>query len=103
MRPGPSKKMEAAAAFLIPPACREEVLGDLYERYKSGPQYIVDVVRTLPLVIWSQMRRMTEPRVFLLEVLAVCFSFVAAQWLVDGPAGLLRLGFLPPPRYSAYG
>ena len=91
MRPGPSKRMEAAAAFLIPPACREEVLGDLYERYKSGPQYIVDVVRTLPLVIWSQMRRMTDLRVFLLEVLAVCFSFMAAQWLVDGPAGLLRL------------
>jgi hypothetical protein len=91
MRPGPSKKMEAAAAFLIPPACREEVLGDLCERYKSGPQYIVDVVRTLPLVIWSQVRRTTEPRVFLLEALAVYLSFLGAQWLVIGPSGFLLL------------
>lgn len=91
MQPGPSKGMEAAVAVLIPPACREEVLGDLYERYRSRPQYVADAARTLPLVIWSRMRRTTEPRVFLLEALAVYLSFHAAHWIVAGPAGSLLL------------
>ena len=29
MRSGPSKAAEAIVALLLPPACREEVLGDL--------------------------------------------------------------------------
>jgi len=91
MRSGPSKKMEAATALLIPPACREEVLGDLYERYRSKPQYILDVAGTLPLVIWSQIRRTTEPQIFLLESLAVYLSFLGAQWLAVGPGEFLRL------------
>ena len=35
MKRGPSKLAEAIVAFLLPRSCREEVLGDLYERYKS--------------------------------------------------------------------
>ena len=36
MRLRPSKTAEAIVALFLPPACREEVLGDLHERYRSS-------------------------------------------------------------------
>src|SRR5437016_2809889 len=43
---GPSKAAEAIVAVFVPPACREEVLGDLHERYSSPRQYALDALRT---------------------------------------------------------
>src|SRR5215471_5311467 len=54
MNSGPSKTAEAIVAVFVPPACREEVLGDLHERYSSSGQYGLDAVRTIPLVIISR-------------------------------------------------
>jgi hypothetical protein len=96
MKPGPPKFAETAVGFLIPPACREEVLGDLHERYTGLGQYIVDAMRTAPLVILSRIRRTTEPQVFLLEALVLYLSFLGAaryfdlKFLTD-QWGLLRL------------
>jgi hypothetical protein len=56
--------MQAAVSFLLPPACRETVLGDLQERFRergAGARwlgYVGDVVTTVPQVLRSQMRRM---------------------------------------------
>jgi hypothetical protein len=50
MYPGPSKTAEAIVAVFVPPACREEVLGDLHERYSSAGQYGLDALRTIPLI-----------------------------------------------------
>ena len=44
MNSGLSKTAEAIVAVFVPPACREEVLGDLHERYRSPGQYGVDAV-----------------------------------------------------------
>lgn len=55
--------MQAAVSSLLPPACRESVLGDLQERFgERGARarwlgYVGDVVTTVPQVLWSQMRR----------------------------------------------
>ena len=57
----PPKGIEPAIGLLIPPACREEVLGDLYQRYVGLPQYIFDAMRAVPLVILSRVRRTTDP------------------------------------------
>lgn len=83
MKPGPPKFAETAVGFLIPPACREEVLGDLHERYTGLSRYLVDAMRSAPLVILSRMRRTTEPRVFLLEALVLYLSFLSAAWYFD--------------------
>ena len=68
MEPEPSKLevrppalVDAVIRLLIPPACREHVLGDLWERYTSPRQYVIDALRTLPFVICSQMRRTFDP------------------------------------------
>jgi hypothetical protein len=63
MSPGPSKIVEAIVAALVPPACREEVLGDLHERFKSPLQYFFEAVCTVQLVILSRMRRTADPQV----------------------------------------
>jgi hypothetical protein len=96
MRPGPPKILEDLAKALIPPACREEVLGDLYERYKSPAQYLGDLVSTLPFVALSRIMRITDIRLLLMDALLVYGSFLAAAWyvartLVTDEGGLVRL------------
>ena len=59
----PPSWMQAAVSFLLPPAYREPVLGDLQERFRErGARarwlgYVGDVVTTVPQVLRSQMRR----------------------------------------------
>jgi hypothetical protein len=96
MPPGPPKILEDLAKALIPPACREEVLGDVYERYKSPGQYLGDLVSTLPFVVLSRIMRITDIRLLLMDALLVYGSFLTAAWyvsrtLVTDAGGLVRL------------
>jgi hypothetical protein len=96
MPSGPSKTTEAVVAFLIPPACREEALGDLHERFQSPSQYVADALFTIPLIILSRIRRPADVEILLLQSFALYMSFAVAAWLYDGailfePRGLLRL------------
>ena len=75
---GPPKMMEKVIAILIPPACREEIVGDLHERYHDRRQYCMEALLTLPLVIYSRIRRTTCPGVLLLEGLALYLAFSAS-------------------------
>src|SRR6516225_7621174 len=88
MRSGPSKVAEAIVTLLLLPACREEVLGDLHERYRSPLQYGVEALCTVPLVILSRIRRTSDPRVLLIQAFALYASFLTAAWFKD--AGLLQ-------------
>ena len=100
MRWSPSKMVERILSLLIPPACREEVLGDLYESCNSLGQYIREAVRLLPMVIFSRVRRAADPQVLLMQVAALYLSFIGAAWY-EGKAslfenfGLFRLA-IPP-------
>ena len=71
MQPGPHKRIENAVAVLIPPACREHVLGDLHERYSGSWQYLFDAAGTVPRVVLSQARRNANPPVLLMECAAL--------------------------------
>lgn len=74
MTSGPSPQLERAVLWLVPSSMREEVAGDLFERYRSPARYMIDIVRALPWVVWSQMRRGTDTTLFLL----VAFTLVAS-------------------------
>jgi len=93
----PPKAIEALVAILLPPACREEVLGDLHERFISPRHYISDAVFTVPCVVASRIRRTTDLQVFAMEAFAVYVSFLCAAWQWAGRAflgeqrGLVRL------------
>jgi hypothetical protein len=96
MDAGPPKALEIALGILIPPACREEVIGDLHERYRSLGHYLLEVVHTVPLVIASRIRRTSDPQVMVMQALAAYLSFLGAAWLrdralLDEPWGLMRL------------
>jgi hypothetical protein len=100
MPSAPSKSAEALVAILTPPACREEVLGDLYERYRSPAQYGFEALITIPLVILSRIRRTADPQVVLMQALALYLAFLGAAWFRDARLlsqewGMLRLA-LPP-------
>lgn len=91
----PPRLLEAFAAFLLPPACREEVLGDLCEKYVSPLRYLFLAMRTVPCVILSRARRVTEAPVLFMEALLVYGCYLVAAWYRDsaflyGPYGLLR-------------
>jgi hypothetical protein len=93
---GPSKAAEALVAMVLPPACREEVLGDLYERYGGPARYGVEALRTIPMVIGSRIARTADPQVLLIQAFALYVSFLgAARWqsstILVEPWGLLRL------------
>jgi len=82
MESRPSQVIETLIGFLIPPACREYVLGDLHERYENPGQYLADAALTVPLVIASRIRRTSDPVVLLMEGFTLYVSFLcAAMWM----------------------
>jgi len=117
MDSGPSKTAEAIVAVFVPPASREEVLGDLYERYRSSGQYGLDALRTVPLVILSRIRRTADPQVLLMQAFALYVSFVGAAWFKETaflseqwgllrlaiPAGMALLGLILEDTYAKPG
>ena len=86
MKEAPPRKLEAVVALLVPPARREEVLGDLCERYTNPRQYVTDAIRTVPLVVASQIRRTTDLGVMFLEAFALYFSFFVGTLRLTGAA-----------------
>ncbi len=96
MPSGPSKSAETIVGILTPPACREEVLGDLHERYRSPLQYGLDALGAVPLVILSRIRRTADPQVLVMQAFALYLSFLTVARFQDASLlqaqwGLLRL------------
>ncbi len=78
----PPQHAEDLVGQLLPPACREEVLGDLCESCQNAAQYMMSALAVVPRVIFSQIRRNTDSWVFLFTTCALAYSFIA------GSAGL---------------
>lgn len=88
--------IERIVGIFIPPACREEVLGDLREKNDGGQLFIYDALRTVPMVIVSRIRRTTDSVVLLMEAFCCYVSFLAVALVVRpgmiaSREGLLRL------------
>ena len=96
VRPAPPRKLERLIGLFIPPACREEVLGDLHERYTGRARYLADALCAVPLVIVSRIRRTTDAQVLLMEAFVLMLSLLGAARYKDTTFltkrwGLLRL------------
>jgi hypothetical protein len=81
---GPSTPIEGVVRLLTPPACREHVLGDLWERYRSPGQYLKDATLTLPFVIVSRIRRTSSAPLLAFQALSV-FATFAGPWMIPIP------------------
>src|SRR6187549_1231387 len=95
METNPPKLIERFVGMLIPEPCREHVLGDLCERYKSPGQYILEALSTLPFVLASRLRRTFRLQVFIAEVAALYIAFAGAS-LSAGPGYLYDQGLWTP-------
>ncbi len=96
MRSAPPKLIEKIVSLALPPACREEVLGDLYEGCHSSGQYIREALRVIPMVILSRIRRTADLQVLLMQATALYLSFMGVAWyegksFLFENSGLLRL------------
>jgi hypothetical protein len=94
MPAGPPKALEALAGFIIPSACREEVLGDLRERYRNPGQYLADLMTAAPWIVFSRIRRTTNLQFLVLDASLIYGCFLASAWYRNSAveqAGLLRL------------
>jgi hypothetical protein len=90
----PPELAENLVGWFLPPACREEVLGDLCESYRNVPQYAISAATVVPRVILSQIRRNTGAWIFLLTACGICYSVAAGAFnltLENNPRALLRL------------
>lgn len=91
METGPPTLIERIVAWSIPPAAREHVLGDLRERHISTRQYLVDAIRVVPFVIWSQVHRATDGLLLGLQASALWMVFgPETLWTIYGVVALLR-------------
>jgi hypothetical protein len=81
----PPAFIESVVGWLLPLSRREHVLGDLSERYKSPGQYVIDALRTVPLVIVSQVRRTWDPIFAMVQACALFMSFEAAWRFANMP------------------
>jgi hypothetical protein len=66
---------------LIPPAARECVIGDLWERYRSPQQYAWEALKVMPYVVASQIRRTCNLPMLALQALTffICFGGLAVN------------------------
>jgi hypothetical protein len=90
----PPELAEDLVGWFLPPACREEVLGDLCESYENVLQYALGAATVIPRVVLSQIRRNTAAWIFLLTTCGICYSVAAGVVnlsLEGNPSALLRL------------
>ena len=71
----PPALADAIVRALIPPACREAVIGDLWERYTSTAAYVAEALRALPFLVVSRIRRTTNAPMIALAFLMLFASF----------------------------
>jgi hypothetical protein len=105
MESGPSKISEVIAGWLIPPACREEVLGDMRERHQGSAPYLLEAAYLIPCVIYSRICRTTDAVVALTEAVSMYTAFAMAAWWLDRAALMDQRGFvrlaIPPAIFLA--
>jgi hypothetical protein len=74
----PPRLLEYLVSVLVPVNYREQVLGDLSERYRSPLRYLADAASAVPAAIICQMRRTIPFPVLFLQTCCVCLSFLTA-------------------------
>lgn len=97
METRPPALVDAIVRALIPPACRESVIGDLWERYTTPGRYLGDAIRTLPFLVVSRLRRTTNASMSAVVFLMLYASFQQSvlRWPSGAvPAAAVLLTFL---------
>ena len=70
----PPALIDAAVRLLVPVPCREHVIGDLWERYRSPRSFVLDALRTIPFVVISQVRRTSTLNAVVIQLFVLSVS-----------------------------
>ena len=99
----PPAWLERIVLLAIPPAAREAVAGDLWETCRTPRHYAAEALRTVPFVIFSQMRRNLNLPALMLQG-ALAYACLGAAALALLPALMLcqayRATARPSPRHA---
>lgn len=95
---GPPDWLENIVLLAIPPAARETVAGDLWETFSTPHHYAAEALRTVPLVILSQMRRNLNLPALILQsaLIFICLGTMTALAML--PVLMLRDAYRPRAR-----
>lgn len=99
----PPDWLERVVFAAIPPAAREAVAGDLWETCQNPVQYAVEALRTVPFVVFSQMRRNLNPLALMLQGALIFLCLGGPATLLILPALMLRDAYQPVERPSPRG
>ena len=75
----PSRQLERIVETLIPPAYREQALGDLAECSRSQREYLGNLASIFPGMLRSQIVRRVHPWGFVFNTMVSAVSFVVTQ------------------------
>ena len=103
----PPRWAEMLVTLLVPPAAREEILGDLHERYTGLARYASDAASTIPLIIASRMRRTADASTVFMEAVVLYISFLCAALyekatILSDEWALIRLAIPPAIALAAF-
>lgn len=87
MTTNPPALIETLVGCFLPPACREEVLGDLCESCDTPARYVISALAVIPRVIFSQIRRNTDAGIFLLTACAIAYSLRVGSPALSSDSG----------------
>lgn len=82
METHPPKLIETLIEKFVPPACRENVMGDWDEKYTSTADYLLHVVSDLPFVVAGQVRRTFDVSLFFSQAAVLYAAFAGASLAV---------------------
>jgi hypothetical protein len=71
----PPALIDTIVRLSIPAPCREHVVGDLWERYRSPGAFLLDAIRTVPFVVASQVRRTSKIGAVLIQAFLLMVGF----------------------------
>lgn len=77
----PPALIDRVVRVLVPAPCREHVIGDLWERYRSPGAYLLDALQTIPFVVVSQVRRTSPLPAIVIQTFVVTVPLLAGTGL----------------------
>ncbi len=100
----PPTLIDTVVRLSIPAPCREHVIGDLWERYRTPGSFLLDAVRTVPFIVVSQVRRSSMIGSVLIHAFVLVVGFAAGAGNFSSalaPVTAALLGFVLRDAYKS--
>ena len=81
----PPVLIDTIVRLSIPVPCREHVIGDLWERYRSPGTFLIDAIRTVPFIVASQIRRTSTIGALLMQAFLLVVGFAVGAGNLVSP------------------